>query len=214
MSIIAFLCYKSEVVVQMKSSDWNKAYVSGDTPWDKGSAAPPLNDWLNRNQIGGEVLVLGSGLGHDVRCLAHYASGITAMDISAKAVEMAKSFPLVNRERYLCDDFFNTNSLRDHEFDWIFEHTFFCAIQPELRANYLDRVLQFLKPKGQLLGIFFLETEPSAADSQEGPPYKVSKTFLYEFFTPKFEFLEAYVPTKSYACRPYGSELVLRMQVK
>ena len=49
--------------------DWNAAYRLGDTPWDKGYAAPPLIEFLKRQSISGCVLVPGCGAGHDVRAL-------------------------------------------------------------------------------------------------------------------------------------------------
>ena len=50
--------------------DWNQAYLTGECPWDKGAAAPPLRAYLVQSQITGTVLVPGCGLGYDVRLLA------------------------------------------------------------------------------------------------------------------------------------------------
>ena len=74
--------------------DWEQCYRDGETPWDKGSPAPPLLELIERHGVelwgGGPVLVPGCGLGHNVRALA--ANGIPALglDISPTAVEMAR----------------------------------------------------------------------------------------------------------------------------
>ena len=59
------------------SDDWEKNYQEGNMPWDKGEGAPPLLEWLARNEgrIKGEILAPGCGLGHDVRVLAERVSG-------------------------------------------------------------------------------------------------------------------------------------------
>ncbi|MFN5868275.1 MAG: thiopurine S-methyltransferase, partial [Akkermansiaceae bacterium] len=50
-------------------TDWNQRYELGDTPWEKGHAAPPLLELLEKMDpsIWGEgaVLVPGCGTGHD-----------------------------------------------------------------------------------------------------------------------------------------------------
>ena len=48
----------------MSAKDWNQAYIDGETPWDKGTAAPPLKDWLKRNAMEGAILALGLSLIH------------------------------------------------------------------------------------------------------------------------------------------------------
>ena len=52
------------------SLDWNNAYEENRMPWDKGAAAPPLLEYLERAEMKGRIFVPGCGLGHDVRALA------------------------------------------------------------------------------------------------------------------------------------------------
>ena len=51
--------------------DWEACYRNNETPWDKGTAAPPLEELVDEYGsvvfLGGQVLVPGCGLGHDVR---------------------------------------------------------------------------------------------------------------------------------------------------
>ena len=70
--------------------DWEACYQNGETPWDKGSAAPPLVELIERLGTGlwggGTVLVPGCGLGHDVRCLAGRGLKVTGLDLSKQLV--------------------------------------------------------------------------------------------------------------------------------
>ena len=196
----------------MTAKDWDQAYRDGDTPWNKGKASPPLMEWMNENNIDGQVLVLGCGEGHDVRFLANHCKSVVGMDISETAIDLAKKNAIVNNVQYICQDFFDESISSCVRYDWIFEHTFFCAIEPHFRKAYRDQVGKLLKPNGHFLGVFFIADEHYELD--QGPPYKVSKDYLLDFFGEKFEIIEAYVPKFTYDCRPYGSELVLTMKAK
>ena len=70
------------------SKDWDKAYSDNQTPWDKGAASPALEEWLQREEgaLLGKGLVLGCGLGHDVRLLAKYSKEVEGIDFSKTAI--------------------------------------------------------------------------------------------------------------------------------
>ena len=93
--------------------DWEACYQNGETPWDKGFAAPPLIDLTARLGPGlwggGTVLVPGCGLGHDVRWLAGQGLTVTGLDISTTAVDKARSLPPVGRETYETGDFLSAD---------------------------------------------------------------------------------------------------------
>ncbi len=73
--------------------DWENHYLEKHTPWDKGAAAPPLLEWIEANPglIFGEVLIPGSGKGHDGVALAEKtgARRILGLDISPSAVALS-----------------------------------------------------------------------------------------------------------------------------
>ena len=73
--------------------DWNRRYIEGDTPWDKGDAHPALGVALAQSSLSGRVLVPGCGTGHDVRALAAQGlkSRVTTLDILAHKQEMARA---------------------------------------------------------------------------------------------------------------------------
>ena len=192
--------------------DWERAYREGMTPWDKGYASPAIAEWLQNNCLKGRGLVLGCGLGHDVRLLASYNNQVTGIDISQTAISKARAMDVVNNESYRVANFFNLAEEYSQSFDWVVEHTFFCAIKPGLRQSYVENLVKMLKPKGYFLAIFFLK-DPSQIDS-EGPPYKIDREAVEKYFGKDFDLLDSFTPTAHYECRPRGSEYLCWMQLK
>ena len=104
----------------------------------------------------------------------------------------------------LCAEFHLGNFLQDEppfQFDWIFEHTLFCAIDPSERELYVRAVLRWLKPGGQYLAVNYLIPD------RDGPPFGTTREELIERFAPHFSLLSEWVP-RSYPNRT-GLELML-----
>ncbi len=141
--------------------NWNELYLEEVTPWDKGDAAPPLIEWLEANPgvMQGEVLVPGCGSGHDVRAIAHCdkVTLVTGLDIAPEAIKRADSYPRAGKERFLQGDLFRLELQHLGRYDWVWEHTCFCAIDPEWRSAYVTSVFEALKPGGSLLAVFYLD---------------------------------------------------------
>ena len=194
-------------------TDWESCYRAGETPWDKGAPAPPLLEWLAQpdHRFEGVVLVPGCGLGHDVRAIAStgQAREIVGLDISPAALALARQQPPAGGETYAEADLFNLPPAFRGRFDWVFEHTCFCAIDPARRADYVRAVAGALKPGGHLLAIFYLnpwsggERPPPGG----GPPFPASVAELDGLFAGHFESLETAVPTRTYPGRE-GRELL------
>jgi SAM-dependent methyltransferase len=189
--------------------DWNQAYRSGDTPWDKGGPAPPLAELLGRRKLTGQVLVPGCGAGHDVRLLAGQGAAVTGLDIAPAALDVARSYRAVGSERYICGDFCALPGALRGGFDLIFEHTCLCAIERAERQAYVRSAAAALRPRGHLLGVFSRRVQKKEGD---GPPYPVEAGELDELFGAAFETLESYVPGRTYPSRPFGCEEVRWMR--
>ena len=183
--------------------DWEARYVVGDTPWDKGFAAPALTAFLFTHPVQGEVLVPGSGPGHDVRALAasDEKARVTGLDLSPTAIAQARSFPPASNERYEQGDLFELPASWACRFDWVVEHTCFCAIPPSLRAEYVRAIASALKPGGHYLGIFFMNPE-----TLEGPPHGTTREEISSLFNPDFDLLEEWNPAEAFEGRE-GREL-------
>jgi len=188
---------------------WEERYRAGDTPWDHGEASPGLLDFLSEQKYApGTVLVPGCGAGHDCRALARRGFTVTGVDISKLALERAGK--LAKREqlpiRYEQADCLHPPAGWKGAFDWVFEHTCFCAIDPDLRDDYVRAVRFVLPSGGHLLGVFF-NIQP-----EKGPPFGTTREELMDRFGPHFALELEEVP-RSFPNRT-GEELLLLWRKK
>src|SRR5258708_12481440 len=159
-------------------------------PWEKGAAAPPLLSWMARHSaLTGDVLVPGCGLGHDVRAIAMASpdARVVGLDVAQLALAQAKKHPQAGNESYICADLFRLPAKLVGAFDWIFEHTCFCAVLPAQRVDYVRAMATALRKSGQILAIFFLDPwDPGEAPPEVGPHFVVSTQQLTTLFFPCF----------------------------
>lgn len=158
---------------------WRKAYVSGDTGWDKGAAAPPIARLLRSGRVPrGRIAVLGCGFGHEALAAARGGHETVGFDFAPEAVAEAgrraakEGLPA----RFEVADLFAIPPSHSGSFDAAIEHTCFCAIDPARRELYVEAVRTLLKPNGALLGLFYLHGQPG------GPPYDVTEEDLRRLF--------------------------------
>ena len=180
-------------------TDWESMYQSSETPWDKGAPSPALVDFLAENAVTGRVLVPGCGFGHDVRALAASGAEVIGIDIAPSAIEATAKLPPTGGERYELADLFELPPHLRGSFDWVWEHTCFCAIDPAQRAAYVAAVAGALKPGGHLLAVFYLDPGQSGPD--EGPPFEVSIAELDRLFLPRFKLEREWLPARAYPGR-------------
>jgi SAM-dependent methyltransferase len=192
-------------------SEWQRRYDQNDTPWDKGAPAPALVKFLHEKQIAGRVLVPGCGRGHEVRALGTQpTTSVVGLDLSDTAIAQAKEISSQASSdmdiSFIVGDFFHLPSKLKRSFDWLVEHTCFCAIEPRQRPDYVRAASTALRTGGKIFGIFYLNPE-----TESGPPFAVSKKELSELFDPRFTLLEEWVPKESFPGRE-DRELVRVMQ--
>ena len=125
-------------------------------------------------------------------------AAVTREEAPVEAARRAASLVLLKARFARCDFLVDPPP---QTFDWFFEHTLFCAIEPKRRDDYMQAMLRWLKPDGQFLGVHYMLREG------EGPPYGVTQEELIERFSPHFELKQGWVP-RSYANRT-GLELML-----
>lgn len=184
---------------------WEARYQSGDTHWDKGAPAPGLVEFLREHPElpRGRVAVPGCGFGHDVRAWARFGFEAHGFDIAASAVAGAKRLDNSgNTDQPIPAQFTLANFLHDlppFHFDYVFEHTLFCAIQPTERDAYVEAVRRWLKPGGTYLAVNYI-----VCDGE--PPFPVTRAELWQRFRPHFHLIDQWVP-RSYHNRT-GRELM------
>jgi SAM-dependent methyltransferase len=170
-----------------KCEDWQRHYEENDLGWDLGQVAPPfVKLWQEEKLPLGKVLVPGCGRGHEVVFLAENGFDVTAIDFSSGAVTYLKN-ALKKRNlegRILHQDFFSLDESHEGAYDLVLEQTFFCAISPKQRRDYVLNVSRILKPGGILVGLFY------HTDEQGGPPYNTTREDIEMHFSKKFEIQE------------------------
>ena len=185
-------------------TDWEERYRTGDMPWEKGTPHPALVAYLKSEPVRGRVLVPGCGHGHDVRALAATADEVVGLDIAPSAIRGAKSASPVGGESYVFGDLFALSPAMRGSFDWVFEHTCFCAIDPERRGDYVSALASALRPGGRVLAVFYMNPDMDSRES--GPPFGTSTDELNRLFFPPFELVREWEPSATYPGRE-GREL-------
>ena len=172
-------------------------------PWEKGEPSPGLVDFLAAHPglARGTVCVPGCGTGHDVRAWAKAGFEAHGFDISPSAIRICEE---KTRGTGLSATYQLTDFLTDpppRRFDWLFEHTLYCAINPAQRSDYATAVLRWLKDDGQFLAVHYLIPD------EDGPPFGTTRDEVVSRFSPHFDLLGEWVP-RSYPNRT-GLELML-----
>jgi SAM-dependent methyltransferase len=179
--------------------DWEDRYITNSTPWDKGTASPPLLAYLARHPVSGRVLLPGCGRGHDVAAVATFTPTIIGLDISETAIRRAKETYPDLAGSFWVGDLFALPAGHAGTFDAIVEHTCLCALPPAMREAYRAAVTLLLKPGGILIGVWFIN--PEMDPGEEGPPYGISLDELSGLFQDSFEVIEDYTPQEAYEGR-------------
>ncbi len=184
--------------------DWEALYRLGDTPWDHGSAAPPLGEVLERHGprlwADGPVLVPGCGTGHDVRFIAEAGTPALGLDVAKTAVKRAAAIPCGGDASYEVGDFLNPAWRAGRVYSAIWEHTCFCAIGLDQRMAYAEAAAALLPADGIFAGVFYLIPQ-KAGEDDGGPPFGVSIGELDALFAPWFERIDGWTPQRAYAGR-------------
>ena len=181
----------------MSRDYWENRYQTGDMQWEKGAPSPGLVDFLaaNPNLPRGTVCVPGCGTGHDVREFAKAGFIAHGFDLAPSAIRLSheKTSAVGLKADFHLADFLADEPFQ--RFDWVFEHTLFCAIRPEQREDYVRAVLRWLKPGGFYLAVNYLVIE-----DDDGPPWRTSREEQLKRFSPHCELLADWLP-RSYPNR-------------
>lgn len=162
-------------------SYWTSRYLNKETNWDIGYASPPLMQYLDQLENKElRILLPGGGNGHEAK--AAFLDGfmnMNVLDFSPAPLKQLKdnlpAFPHTNIHQ---GDFF------DHQgaYDLILEQTFFCALNPMQREEYVVKMYGLLALGGKLVGVFFNREFPF-----QGPPFGGEKAEYLSLFEKYFK---------------------------
>ena len=170
----------------LSSIAWDQRYQTEDAPWDLGYPAPPFANLLSSTEAPktGRVAVLGCGGGSDALLFAEAGFEVVGFDFAQGAIDRAKTRASergIENIQFSQRDIFDLETEFANSFDYVLEHTCFCAIDPELRSKYVQLVHTILKPQGQLIAIFYTHNKSG------GPPFGVKPQEVLDYFEPQFD---------------------------
>ena len=167
----------------LSSEYWSARYKNRLTGWDTGKITTPIKEYFDQlTDKSIRILIPGAGKGHEAEYLHRQGfSNVFVCDIAREALEnLKKRCPDFPEDNLLAIDFFEI----EDKFDLIIEQTFFCAIHPDLRLKYIDKMIELLKPGGKLVGLLFNLVFPF-----DGPPFGGNIVDYEELFSTKFDLL-------------------------
>ena len=168
--------------MNLNRSYWEERYKSENLGWDIGDISTPLKayiDQLTNKSI--KILVPGAGNGYEVVYLFQKDfQKVFVADLARQPLENIKQqIPEIAAKQLFYGDFFD---LPFNDFDLILEQTFFCALNPSLRNNYVEKMYDLLRPGGKIAGLFF-----DFPLTEAGPPFGGSKEEYIRLFSNKFQ---------------------------
>jgi methyl halide transferase len=186
---------------------WESRYQTGDDRWDLGRAAPPLTTLLTQSlaPAPGRMAVLGCGRGYDALLFARQGFDVVGFDFAATAIAQAQHLAGTQPIRFEQRDIFGLRKDYAGAFDYVLEHTCFCAIDPGLRPDYVQLVHSLLCPAGELIALFW------AHNRSGGPPFGSSEHELRTLWGSQFSLVDWQKPTNSVIGRQ-GEEILARWQ--
>jgi methyl halide transferase len=197
---------------------WQQRYENGDTGWDVGTITTPIKEFIDylvevKNVDKNiKILIPGAGSGHEAAYL--WESGFRNVYVCDWAVDAIQRFrtkvPQFPDNQLIIGDFFEIKET----FDMIIEQTFFCAIRPELRPLYAEKVSSLLIENedenkaylGVLVGLLFGKEFPF-----QGPPFGGTEMEYRHFFNLYFKKVEIELAHNSIKPRE-GAELWVKLK--
>ena len=170
-------------MTQLSSKYWEQRYVDKNTGWDVGEIVPQWKVYFDELAFHGKekrILIPGAGLGHEAEYLHHIGfKEVHVLDWSTTAIDRFKeripSFPVSHCH---VGDFFTHKGT----YDIIVEQTFFCAIDPQLRQEYVRTIDNLLGKDGIWVALLF-----NTQFEHDGPPFGGSMEQYLDLFKAIFK---------------------------
>jgi SAM-dependent methyltransferase len=157
----------------MAERDWNEAYEKNELPWDTGVPDDLLVAFVRAGRIvPGAALDVGAGTGTNALWLAEQGFDVLGVDVSPRAVEMARAKVKAGaRCRFEAGDFLAAAPAGP--FAFVFDRGCFHVFdEPEDRARFAARVAACLAPGGVWLSLI---GSTEGAPREFGPPRRTAR---------------------------------------
>lgn len=211
------MCYSSkdksntllkEITAMETSLDqnfWNQRWKNQQTGWDIGYASTPIVTFMEKYpNKDARILIPGCGNAYEAAYLLENGfMNLTLIDIAPIAIqnvkEKFKNNPQIN---IVHGDFFEHKG----EYDLLIEQTFFCALEPKLRSDYVSQASSLLADGGEIMGLLF-----GKEFENQGPPFGGSID-EYNLLFDKLFVIEIMEPCYNSIAPREGSELFIKLR--
>lgn len=193
--------------MNLNESFWSEKYLRNKTGWDIGYVSTPIKEYIDQLEDKNlKILIPGGGNSYEAEYLFEQGfSNVFVADISKIPLSnLLSRNPKFPENQLLHIDFFNVKDT----FDLIFEQTFFCALPPEKRPDYVEKMHQLLTKNGKLVGLLF-----DMKLNEDHPPFGGSKTEYETLFSPFFR-IEKMEPAYNSIKPRAGKELFVSLRKK
>lgn len=192
---------------ELDATYWEKRYQDGSSRWDLGVISTPIKnyiDQLENKKI--KILIPGGGNSYEAEYLFNKGfTNVYVADLAESPLKNIKSrVPKFPNAQLLRINFFDIQQ----KFDLIIEQTFFCAIHPSLRDQYVFKAANLLHEGGKLVGLLF-----NVPLYEDHPPFGGSKKEYIDRFSSNFVINTMETSTQSMTSRK-GKELFINLTVK
>lgn len=183
------------MMMKLTSTYWEERYQKGEDKWNVGEISTPIKEYIDQLKDKNiKILIPGAGNGYEFEYLIKNGfKNSFVVDYATTPLEnIKKRVPDLNENQVINSDFFELEG----NFDLIIEQTFFCALNPELREDYVRKMKSLLNSKGKIAGLLF--EFPLTA---EGPPFGGSKEEYISLFQKDFNIVTMEMAYNSIAPR-------------
>jgi methyl halide transferase len=184
----------------LNANYWTSRWQEKATGWDIGYPSTPLAEYISQlHDRNIRILIPGCGNAYEAQLLWEKGfNHVALLDIVAlPLIQFAEKFPDFPKEQLIHGDFFSHTG----RYDLILEQTFYCALDPQLRDEYVKKMYDLLEPGGKLAGVLF-----NFPLTTEGPPFGGDETEYRVRFEPYFDLIQLHPAENSIAPRA-GREL-------
>jgi len=169
--------------MSLNETYWSERYKNNQTGWDIGYASPAIINYFSSiKHKNVHILIPGGGNGYEAEAL--YKMGFENLYLLDITDEPLLNFAGRNadfpKKQLLKEDFF----MHSGQYDYIIEQTFFCALKPDLRRQYVEKMSELLKPDGILVGLLF-----NRVFDKNGPPFGGTQSDYLTLFEDHFKVL-------------------------
>lgn len=167
------------MTTKMDKKYWENRYEKEETAWDAGSITTPLKEYIDQIENKElKIVIPGARNGYEFDYFVEQGfKNVTVIDIAEQPIKNLKKRNPKYIDNFIQADFFDLTE----KFDLVLEQTFFCALNPELRYDYVTKMHSILNENGKIAGLLF-----DFPLTEVGPPFGGSEQEYLSLFSEKF----------------------------